>query len=1320
MTEHRISTTRQREIVAEVARVVKHRAERQAELKTTLSSKTKACSERFDAQRDRLQNAFNVQAKALDVEYVAGLEKARRRYENGLDEIRHECNTNTNQLQSELQQAISDAELAWRQTRALTIDEFASERTTAKEFGEQTRTTLAGYHEQLAWLEKEAQRMLRRRGVRPSNPPPSRMRVEETTAELVRHYSESASLAHGKLQEIASWRATRFVDEGWAVLLFFVTLIASIYPAGAVWGWQSWHWLAISGGFATGVAVIARQLAQWLVRRRSQTKLVELQSVVADARQSVSRADKTIEREHASRLQRIDEREKQQLQQADETWELVSGELKRESQEKALAISSHLLATEKELEQQWESNARPFREEFPPRIESHRQQFESDLAELEQARQQELAEFQAEFDTQWAELVESYTASMTAATDEMNRMREYCDNITSDFSAVDWNQWQPATTAPLAVRWGEYLVDLAQLEGGLTDEEGLKIEQTTWQVPATLSFPELPSLLVEATDQGRDEAIRLMRNCMLQMLTLFPAGKLRFTIIDPTGLGQNFSEFMHLADFDERLVTSRIWTESSHINQRLLDVTEHMENVIQKYLRNEFGSIQEYNEKAGEVAEPFQVLVVANFPANFSEETARRLVSIAASGARCGVYTLILADSKMALPRNFDLADLAAQANNIVWRDGSFHWQHDELAEFPLQWDLPVDGDTLTDAMRAAGENAKDANRVEVPFDAVVPPQNEWWTHDSRDGISVPLGRAGATKLQYMKLGSGTSQHVLISGKTGSGKSTLMHAMITNLAIHYSPQELQFFLVDFKKGVEFKTYAQFRLPHAQVIAIESEREFGMSVLERLDEELKRRGDIFRDVGVQGLAGFREARPDQSMPRQMLIVDEFQEFFVKDDKLAQDASLLLDRLIRQGRAFGIHVLLGSQTLAGAYSLARSTLGQMAVRIALQCSESDAHLILSEDNTAARLLSRPGEAIYNNANGLFEGNHPFQAVWLPDSQREQYLRDIELLVQTHRVETKPAIVFEGNIPADPATNVSLCGALSSVPSPVRRSAPIAWLGAAIAIKEPTHVVLRRQSGGNILITGQQEELAAGVMANALISLAANQLPKSTPAGSREARMLILDGGGFEAEDIQLGSRMQKRLPLEIDNVAAVDVDDQIQQLAAEVTSRTETKEERPPIYVAIYNLARFRSLRRDDDDYGLGSFTDDDVAMTAAQSLAHLLREGPPVGVHVLMWCDTYNNVTRWLDRQNMRDISHRVLFQMSATDSSNLMDSAAASQLGAIRAIYYSDELGEFERFRPYGSPSNDWFDRAASLLTGCDSDPANTAAPADDDGNVNH
>ena len=94
--------------------------------------------------------------------------------------------------------------------------------------------------------------------------------------------------------------------------------------------------------------------------------------------------------------------------------------------------------------------------------------------------------------------------------------------------------------------------------------------------------------------------------------------------------------------------------------------------------------------------------------------------------------------------------------------------------------------------------------------------------------------------------------------------------------------------------------------------------------------------------------------------------------------------------------------------------------MAVRIALQCSEADAHLILSEDNTAARLLTRPGEAIYNDANGMIEGNNIFQVVWLPDERRESYLERIQEMAREQQHPKPPPIVFEGNVPADVSKN------------------------------------------------------------------------------------------------------------------------------------------------------------------------------------------------------------------------------------------------------------------------------------------------------------
>ena len=110
---------------------------------------------------------------------------------------------------------------------------------------------------------------------------------------------------------------------------------------------------------------------------------------------------------------------------------------------------------------------------------------------------------------------------------------------------------------------------------------------------------------------------------------------------------------MHLADYEESHINSRIWTQTGQIEEKLAELNEHMEKVIQMYLRNEYATIAEYNAQAGTIAEKYHFLVIADFPVNFSDAAARRLLNIATSGARCGVYTLIHWDQRHALPHGF-------------------------------------------------------------------------------------------------------------------------------------------------------------------------------------------------------------------------------------------------------------------------------------------------------------------------------------------------------------------------------------------------------------------------------------------------------------------------------------------------------------------------------------------------------------------------------------------------------------------------------------------------------------------------------------------
>ncbi|MCS7260746.1 MAG: FtsK/SpoIIIE domain-containing protein, partial [Anaerolineae bacterium] len=612
-----------------------------------------------------------------------------------------------------------------------------------------------------------------------------------------------------------------------------------------------------------------------------------------------------------------------------------------------------------------------------------------------------------------------------------------------------------------------------------------------------------------------------------------------------------------------------------------------------------------------------------------------------------------------------------------------------------LQLDEAPPAELLERIITMVGEQAKQTSKVEVPFERIIPPREAWWQERSLQGLSVPLGPAGARKVQHLELGSGTSQHVLVAGKTGSGKSTLLHVLITNLALRYSPDEVQVYLVDFKKGVEFKLYASYALPHARVVAIESEREFGLSVLQGLDAELKRRGETFRAAGVDHIADYR-TRTGQVMPRILLIVDEFQEFFAEDDPIASQAAQILDRLVRQGRAFGMHVLLGSQTLAGSYSLARSTVDQMAVRIALQCSEADSRLILADDNPAARRLSRPGEAIYNDANGLVEGNHPFQVVWLSDERRERYLQEIaDLALERHYRPPQPQIVFEGNAPAEVEKNRLLEELLVAPTWPSHRRHSVAWLGEPIAIADPTAAYLRRQSGSNLLIVGQNDEAALGMMAVALLGLAAQHAPQ-------DAAFYVLDFGAVDAPYAGLWEQLAAILPHKVKVGRRRQLAEWIGELHAEVQQRLE--DEQPKVvshFLFFYGLQRARDLRQEELGFGgFSSFGEEPTAPSLAQQFATIVREGPDVGVHTLAWCDTFTNLTRSLERRSLREFAMRVVFQMSAEDSTNLIDAPLASKLGLYRALFYDEEAGRLEKFRPYGLPSAHWLDQVKGWLAG--------------------
>jgi S-DNA-T family DNA segregation ATPase FtsK/SpoIIIE len=366
--------------------------------------------------------------------------------------------------------------------------------------------------------------------------------------------------------------------------------------------------------------------------------------------------------------------------------------------------------------------------------------------------------------------------------------------------------------------------------------------------------------------------------------------------------------------------------------------------------------------------------------------------------------------------------------------------------------------------------------------------------------------------------------------------------------------------------------------------------------------------------------------------------------------------------------------------------------MVIRVALQCNEADSYLIMDENNSAPRLLSRPGEGIYNDAAGAMEGNSPFQVVWLPDDERDVWLDKVQELAGQHPEKHYPGpIVFEGNAPADIRENHLFLSTLEAAPT----AAPVAgriWLGAPNSIKGPTEAVFQRQSGNHLLVVGQRDEASLTMLGVSLLALAA-QYPKgavkfvlfqSSPPGTLEADFL---------------DHIARAVPHPIVAVHANGVPAAMNDLATELQARGAgemSAYEAPPVFLLIHGLHKFKKLRHEDDfSFSAGG----EAGPDPGAQFDKLITEGSGLGLHIITTVDTLNSVNHFMSRKALSEFEMRVVFQMSANDSASLIESPKASTLGLHRAFFYNEHEGYLETFRPYAFPDSEWLAQVSEILS---------------------
>ncbi|WP_170159981.1 FtsK/SpoIIIE domain-containing protein [Frondihabitans australicus] len=762
----------------------------------------------------------------------------------------------------------------------------------------------------------------------------------------------------------------------------------------------------------------------------------------------------------------------------------------------------------------------------------------------------------------------------------------------------------------------------------------------------------------------------LVESAVVQLLSLLPPGMLSVQAVDPVGLGESLNFLYGLNEAGDKVLGDAVWTTAEQAARLLVELEKHVTFVTQKYLQGQHSTLTEYNLAAGEVAEPYRVVLLYDFPAMFTrdgtswdEESMTRLRKLAGVGRRSGLY--FFAVSSTAPTGSSALSELVALYPQSTFGARTSAPSADRVDSMTLDWSFAPVGapdreardDVFSRVLR--GLDSQESTKVEPSRIAELARAHEakmhargvsadlaladpadastWWRGSSEKGITSRFGRMGASGVAEVAFNSKMESSALIGGRVGSGKSFLLHSIVMDLITQYSPDELELYLIDLKEGVEFKGYADARLPHARTIAIESNREFAVSVLTSLDREITRRGELFK--GTSGTTVDLDAYRSQTglaLPRVLLVIDEFHKLFEREDSLRREAEALLERLIKEGRAFGVHVILGSQSIALVGSAFRSVAGQIYYRLVLASSEEDSRILLGEGNPDAQLLSRAGEGIINKQAGLREANDRFQAAFWDPDHRARILTDLRARADAAGFAAEP-VVFEGqaSVSADSLSADEL-----------RRSNPNGSLslpaGATMTLDPATQVVLERAPGANLLIIDDEGVDTLAISAAALRAVGID--------------VLFGDFGAFGSShepvkdslaDLGVTMASQRALP------------SLLEALVTELDRRIALGSYSEPARVLM--LAGFHRAR----DFSPESVYDEG---SSSRALQRLLKDGPEFGVFTIAQVDRPAALERRLSSEALREFGQKLLCTMSAQDSRHLIETDAASNLKVSEVI----------------------------------------------------
>lgn len=495
--------------------------------------------------------------------------------------------------------------------------------------------------------------------------------------------------------------------------------------------------------------------------------------------------------------------------------------------------------------------------------------------------------------------------------------------------------------------WGEYSAPAAMPEEVLLCDAKITLPnkngvEENMVLPMWINLYEC-NIIVITSNSGSTSSTdckekQFVRKFLARMLKTVPPEYCSYSIFDSLHKGASLERLIDVMNVGTTDLNFDLFT-SDESDAKVVSCAERRKYLrsrpaeIIKFTAGRNKSLFEYNKESGDFEFPFTWYIDFNFPDapdnKLLDDIKELLVNAPAAG-----YSFMFVTTPNGYSKIKELASRYTQTPVLHIDVDKAICEKDGVQIDYLGSGTPS-SDQIYNFMTALKKYYDEGDSINNRIDSVFATKGVE-LRDASKKLTIPMALDSRGRLVDLELGGEGSVHGFISGGTNSGKSTLLHTIILSACLHYHPNDLEIWLVDYKQ-TEFYLYKKKTPPHIKLIGVSKTPDFTFSLLDKIEIEANRRTELMNRFEAQNLEEYRKHKDEPgyvNIPRLFIVIDEFHEMsqFVSTEMEYKDK---LENILREYRAQGITCLMADQTFStGLSGLTSAAKNQIGLRIAMR--------------------------------------------------------------------------------------------------------------------------------------------------------------------------------------------------------------------------------------------------------------------------------------------------------------------------------------------------------------------------------------------------